>query len=70
MPQLNMGDIRDNNQDNQVDVKMNSSKGKNTNAEKHIQEWRMVFKAIDVLLFIIIFLGLTGYFIGILVIYS
>ena len=70
MPQLNMGDIRANNQDNQVDVKMNSSKGKNTIAEKHIKEWRVVFKAIDILLFIIIFLGLTGYFIGILVIYS
>ncbi len=42
---------------------------KNTKREENIKEWRVVLKAVDVLLFILNFPGLTGYFIAILVIY-
>ena len=38
--------------------------------EENIKEWRVVLKAVDVLLFTLNFLGLTGYFIAILVIYN
>ena len=36
----------------------------------NIEKWRLVMKALDAMLFIINILGLTGYFIGILVIYN
>ncbi len=42
---------------------------KKTKREENIKRWRVVLKAVDVLLFILNFLGLTGYFIAILVIY-
>ncbi len=38
--------------------------------EENIKEWRVVLKALDVVLFILNFLGLTVYFIGIIVIYN
>ncbi len=37
--------------------------------EQNVKEWRIVFKAVDIMLFILTFLGLTGYFLGILVAY-
>ena len=85
-PQLNKGniqgnlenqiDIRTNSSKGDTDhvpdipPKSNDIDDKNAIGEQHIKEWRMVFKAMDILLFIVIFLGLTGYFLGILVIYS
>ncbi len=38
--------------------------------EQNIKEWRELMKAVDAILFILNFLGLTGYFVGILVIYN
>ncbi len=37
--------------------------------ERNIKEWRIIFKVVDILLFMLTFLGLTGYFFGILVAY-
>ena len=37
--------------------------------ERNIKEWRILFKSVDALMFILTFLGLSGYFFGILLIH-
>ncbi len=37
--------------------------------EQNIKDWRIIFKAVDFMLFMLSFLGLTGYFLGVLLVY-
>ena len=50
--------------------KSNDTDERTTVREENIKQWRVVSKAMDVLLFILNFIGLTGYFIAILVVYN
>ncbi len=53
-----------------IPPKPNDTDERNTVREDNIKQWRVVFKAMDVLLFIFNFLGLTGYFVTILIIHN
>ncbi len=51
-------------------LSVTNNNDENAVEEENIKEWRAVLKALDVVLFILNFLGLTVYFIGIIVIYN
>ena len=53
-----------------IHPKSNDTDERKTVREENIKQWRVVLKAMDALLFILNFLGLTGYFVTILLIHK
>ncbi len=58
------------NQNNDADVLCKIDDNNNIILAQNVKEWRTVLKAVDAVLFVMTILGITGYFLGILVTYD